>query len=112
MFLLVVIFLFVCKVGIIDDDCSSFSRIRKYCFYEEDTPKNIILKPNEKNPQGGPYVLAGTLPKIVERLTFKDIFPSAIFYVFPSLIDHSIINSFPTNTTYIDHCSLVLGIGI
>lgn len=37
MFLLVVIILFVCKVGIIDDDCSSFSRIRKYCFYEEDT---------------------------------------------------------------------------
>ena len=37
MFLLVVIILFVCKVGIIDDDCSSFSRLRKYCFYEEDT---------------------------------------------------------------------------
>ena len=67
------------SVQISADDFGEMEKIPGYCFYEEDTPKNIILKPNEKNPQGGPYVLAGTLPKIVERLTFKDIFPSAIF---------------------------------
>eukprot|EP00339_Tiarina_fusa_P025431 CAMPEP_0117002376 /NCGR_PEP_ID=MMETSP0472-20121206/4073_1 /TAXON_ID=693140 ORGANISM="Tiarina fusus, Strain LIS" /NCGR_SAMPLE_ID=MMETSP0472 /ASSEMBLY_ACC=CAM_ASM_000603 /LENGTH=1327 /DNA_ID=CAMNT_0004702717 /DNA_START=12 /DNA_END=3995 /DNA_ORIENTATION=- len=58
------------------DDYGEMQDIPGYPFNTPDTSKNIHLQKNPNDPSGPPKVAAGTLEKIVERITYKT-FPEA-----------------------------------
>jgi len=52
------------------DDYGEMEEVPGYKFNEKDSPKNLRLAKNASDPHGPPTILAGTLEKLVERLTY------------------------------------------
>lgn len=52
------------------DDYGEMEDVPGYKFNEKDSPKNLRLAKNASDPHGPPSILAGSLEKLVERLTY------------------------------------------